>query len=264
MCKRRGSFSALRMTNNMNKDISQKVLDRIKDKKIEPKAKWQFLLKDSIIWVLFGLSIFIGALATAAAIFNIKFSDWDIYDRAPGGRFSFLLEVMPYFWLVILILLVVVAYYNFKHTKKGYKYNFVGIILLSLVASLVLGGASYGLGLGEKMEYRATRHLPFYKGLEDRRMQMWKKDPEGLLAGKIIKVYEERFDLEDLKNKLWEVETENTEIMPMVILQEGEMIRMIGKRQDGQIFVAERIMPWERPGMPGKNERKNRQMRINY
>ena len=87
----------------MKKDLSQKVLEEIKDKKIEPKAKWQFLLKDSFVWILFGLSIFVGALATAAAIFNIKFSDWDIYDRAPGGRFSFVMEVLPYFWVIILL-----------------------------------------------------------------------------------------------------------------------------------------------------------------
>ena len=50
----------------------------------------------------------------------------------------------------------------------------------------------------------------------------------------------------------------------MVILQEGEKIRIVGQKQDGQIFVAERIMPWERPGMPkNKFERKNHEMRIN-
>lgn len=248
----------------MVSNISKQVLDKIKDKKIEPKAKWQFLLKDSIVWVLFGLSIFVGALATAAAIFNIKFSDWDVYDRAPGGRSGFLLEVLPYFWVIILIMLVVTAYYNFKHTKKGYKYNIVSIILLSLVASLVLGGASYSLGLGEKMEYRATRHLPFYKGLDQRKMDMWQRAPEGLLAGKIMKIYEHKMDLEDLKNKLWEVETGNAEIMPMVILKEGEMIKMIGRTQSGKIFIAERIMPWQRPGMPKDMfERKKQEMRIN-
>ena len=248
----------------MDKDISQKVLEEIKDRKIEPKAKWQFLLKDSLVWVLFGLSIFIGALATAAAIFNIKFSDWDIYDRVPGGRFGFFMEVLPYFWVIILLALVGAAYYNFKHTKKGYKYNIVSIILLSLVTSLVLGGVSYSLGLGEKMEYRATEHLPFYKGLEGRRMHMWEKDSDKLLAGEIVKVYEKKFDLKDLKSKLWEVETEEAEVMHMVILREGEKIRMVGERQDGQIFVAERIMPWERPDMPkNKFERKNHEMRIN-
>ena len=246
------------------KDITQKVLDKIKVKKIEPKPRWQFLLKDSLVWVLFILSILIGALATSAAIFNVKFSDWDVYDRVPGGRFSFLVNILPYFWLVILVGLVVVAYYNFKHTKKGYKYSVVGIILLSLVASIILGGASYVLGVGEKMERRAVQHLPFYKGLEDRRVQMWQKHPDKMLAGKIIKVYESELDLEGLKKEFWKVNTENAKIMPMVVLQEGEMIRVIGQRQDGQIFVAEGIMLWGGRGIqPNKIERKIPGMRIN-
>jgi len=248
----------------MKDNIIQKVLGEIKTKKIEPKAKWQFLLKDSFVWVLFVLSILIGALATSAAIFNIKFSDWDVYGRMPIARSSFLISVLPYFWLIILVGLIFVSYYNLKHTKKGYKYSVVGIILLSLLASLILGSVSYSLGMGEKMERRATQHLPFYKGLEGRRMQMWQKHPDKMLAGKILKIYEGKLDLEDLKKEMWEVNTESAKIMSMVIFEEGEMIRVVGQKQDGQIFVAEGIMPWHRPGVCNNGcERKKPGVRIN-
>lgn len=249
----------------MKDNITQKVLNKIKNKRIEPKAKWYFLLKDSFVWILFALSILIGALSTSAVIFNIKFSDWDVCGKVPGGRSCFFISVLPYFWILILVGLIFVSYYNLKHTKKGYKYSVVGIILLSLIASLVLGGVSYSLGMGEKMERRATQHLPFYKGLEGRRMQMWQKHPDNMLAGKIIKVYEKELDLEGLKQEIWKVTTENAKITPMVILEKGEMIRVIGQKREDRIFVAKYIMPWSKPGIcKGEEcERKFKEMRIN-
>ena len=101
----------------MSEKITKKVLEKIKKEEIKPEAKWKFLLKDYFVWALFALSIIVGALAVSVIIFGIKISDWGMYDKLAGGPVKFLIMTLSYFWLLIFVAFISVAYYNLKHTK---------------------------------------------------------------------------------------------------------------------------------------------------
>jgi len=261
----------------METDLSQKVLEEIREEKIRPKPRWQFLLKDGLVWLIFSSSIIIGALATAVIIFNIQFSDWEVYEKAYPGPVEFWLDVIPFLWLIVFTIFVFVSLYYFKHTKNGYKYGMIGIVLLSLVSSLILGGLAYGMGLGEKIEFALTNSVPYYPGVMQRRVKMWIKPNEGLLAGKILKIDGKNFKLIDLQDKEWQVLGEKAKLPPVFIIQEDDVVRMIGRVVDENIFEAERIMkekmfdhmmgpdkPKFKMMIPPPNfERKMQEMRIN-
>lgn len=232
----------------MDNNIAQKVLREIKDKKIEPKPIWQFWGKNILVWLFFILSVMAGAVAVAVIIFVILNSDWEACHEIAGGQTQFLLKILPLFWLLVLTLLVLVSLYNFRHTKKGYKYNIIGVVILSIGSSLILGGVSYILGIGEIVEYQTARHIPLYQGHAETRMKMWNQTDRGLLAGRILRVHEKELDLQDLQANNWQVKIDEAVISPVVVIREGNMIRVIGKNKEGNLFVAERIMPWQGPG----------------
>ena len=233
----------------MTKEITNKVFEKIKKEDIRPDARWKFLLKDYLVWGLFASSIIIGALAVATIIFGIRIGDWDVHRQLAGGPIKFLIMTLSYFWLLIFVAFISVAYYNFKHTKKGYKYNIFTIVGISLLATLLLGGFAYSVGLGEKLENSLVRRAPFYKGMEHRRESMWNQQERGVLAGKILEVRESDFDLEDIKKMKWQVFMDKAEVMPMVILEDGKMVGIFGKKMDDNTFEAHKIMPFKKKGL---------------
>ena len=141
-----------------NKKISQEVLNKIKDKNIKPKPKWKFLVREYLMWIFFGLAVFVGSLAVSIIIFILTHIGWS------GHMFKlgFLLNI-PYFWILILLIFLFLAYYNFKHTKNGYQYNPYMVVVLSVLISIVLGSVMYGLGQGEKMERMFYKGIPIYR-----------------------------------------------------------------------------------------------------
>ncbi len=239
----------------MTEEISKQVLEKIKQEEIKPCSKWKFALKNYFMWGLFTVALIVGSLAVSVIIFSIKISDWDMHRELVGGPVKFLIVTLSYFWLLIFAAFVVVAYYNFRQTKKGYKYNIYVVVGITLLVTVLLGGFSYAFGFGEKMENIMTRKAPFYKGVQHNRQMMWNQAEKGLLGGRIVEVGENMIDLEDAKRGRWHVTVSTTQIMPMVIIREGNMIRIVGQKTDHDCFEAKRIMPWKRQGGPGKQIR---------
>ena len=233
----------------MSEKITKKVLEKIKKEEIKPEAKWKFLLKNYFVWGLFAISIIVGALAVAVIIFGIKISDWDMYDRLAGGPVKFLIMTLSYFWLLIFVVFVSVAYYNLKHTKKGYKYNIFTIVAVSLLSTILLGGFAYTVGFGEKLENSLVQKAPFYNGMEHKREMMWNQHERGVLAGKILELREGELDLEDIEKIRWRVFTGSAEMMPTVVLEDGKMIGIFGKKIDDNTFEAHKIMPFKKNGL---------------
>jgi len=87
----------------MNKEnLKNKILEEIKEKDISPKPRWQFLLKDYCIWVLGGISIFIGGIAFSLIVFVLMNSDWESYRYLSNGFFEHLVKMAPYLWIMVL------------------------------------------------------------------------------------------------------------------------------------------------------------------
>lgn len=184
-------------------DLSQKIINIIKDKKIKPKSRWQFLLRDYFVWFLFTISVVIGALATSVVLFMIK-TQGHLLILPNLGLIRKLSVALPYFWLIILIIFMAVAYYNFKHTKTGYRYNTCLIVVLSIVFSLALGALIFIFGMAEKFEELTYNHLPIYHNLSDHRIRMLIRPHEGILAGWVVEgSVSEGFNLLDFSGEDW-------------------------------------------------------------
>lgn len=226
-------------------NFSQQLITKIKDAKIAPKPKWQFLLRNYLIWVFGLLALLIGAAAMAMIIFLLKFNDWEIYDHLSHSLPEFILLTLPYFWLVFLGLFIFIVYYNFKHTRTGYRYSIWLILLSAIIVSAILGVILFGLGVGEKIDNILGGHLPFYEQVLNRPVHNWFRPDRGRLAG-VVKSFVNQgpnFILIDHERIDWQVDAEAAQIYPGGQIIVGQPLRILGQVINDHQFKAERILP---------------------
>lgn len=241
----------------MNK-LCNKVLEKIKEEKIKPKPKWHFLLKDYFVWLVFSVSVIFGGLAFCVTLAVLLDSDWDIYRQLGQNFWGNVLLSLPYLWIVLMFLFLGFAFYNYKHTKKGYRCQTCLIFGSSVAASVILGlFLHFYLDFGGKIDKYFSQKIPLYENFGCycyRKKILWTQPEKGFLGGKIIQIKRENsFNLEDFQGVVWEIEkSEPMLIRRPVLLIENEEVKLIGEKKGERIFRAREARPWS------KNKKWNR------
>ncbi len=149
------------------------------------------------------------------------------------------------------------AYYNFIHTKRGYRFKFISILLISLIISVTLGTGLYFNGFSERLENVFSEKIPYYNKLVYSCEEQWMQPKRGLLAGTIIEIGlpENSFMLMDLNNSRWEIIASNVVWKGKITPATGLKIKLIGKVINDNNFAAMEIRPWQgkRRFMMGEN-----------
>jgi hypothetical protein len=164
----------------MNDQLSDKVIERIDAEQITPFPHWRFVLLHGIFWLLAILSIIVGSCAVACILF--LFADYRLHGLLPIPHdITELLLLIPYIWLVVLGLFLIVTDLSIKHTRKGYKYGLGRVVLISIILSFIFGFVLYTVGMGE-ITHKFFNGIPFYNSatyeadeiLEFRQMRLLK------------------------------------------------------------------------------------------
>jgi hypothetical protein len=223
------------------KNISQEILSKIKD--VKPRPRWQFLLKDYVVWFLASLALIISSLSFAVVLYMMIDNDWDVYSSISNSLLEFVFLTLPYFWLIFLGLFILIAYYYFRHTKKGYKLSLSKIFLFSLVINIFMGTFLYNIGLGKAIDNVVAQRVPFYKELINKRQHIWSRIDDGLLGGVVMSIDKENLVIQDMEGNVWNVKHLNTTTPAFIDLQVGDHIRMIGQKIDSQNFEMYKVLP---------------------
>jgi heme/copper-type cytochrome/quinol oxidase subunit 2 len=229
------------------KDFSEKIISEIKKHKIKPKPRWQFIVVNFFIWFLGVLALILGSFIFSVILYMFIDNDWDATQYIGGNFIKFVFIIIPYFWLVSLAGFSLAVFFIVRCTKKGYKYPFWKISLVSTILSIFLGSFFYGVGVGRAIDETLSQKTNFYKRIVNHRSEHWMNPENGFLGGRIKSINSEKsFFLIDFKDYEWKVFYENALIMPSCEISEGKKIRMFGKiiGKDGgmDIFEAEKIL----------------------
>lgn len=232
------------MLDQNNASFENKLLAKIKDSKMSPKPRWQFLLKDYMVCLSGILSLLIGSAAISVMIYLFKFNDWEIYEQNKKSFLEFFILTLPYFWLIFMALFVFIVSYNFKHTKKGYRYSSFILASASVLLSIILGSLFFVAGLGEKLDDILGRGMPFYDHVINPHVDFWSKPDDGRLSGMVIDKSEDgAFVLIDRAEESWAVNIEEANPYPEEMVAIGMPIRVIGAVTRDNEFKAEIILP---------------------
>ncbi|MCK5616558.1 hypothetical protein KAR91_82615, partial [Candidatus Pacearchaeota archaeon] len=155
-------------------NLSKSIIDKIKKEKVKPTPKWVFLLKYSVVWGLFVTSVIFGSIAMSIIFFQYRDATGDIYNQIGDGVVEFVLLALPYFWILLMVGFLALAYYHVRHTKAGHRYNVFAIIGLSVITSLILGSALYASGFSEKLE-NLFQEIPHYERLHVGKRILWQR-----------------------------------------------------------------------------------------
>jgi len=225
-------------------DISKNILKAIDEKHIKPIPKWQFILLHVGLFIMFGFAILLGSLATGIALFHISTTDWEIVPRIAGGLHSFI-YVLPYMWIVVLIFMIFLATLVYKHTNNGYKLKPALVVIVSIIASLVIGSVLFATKSSEGMEKALRENIRPYARYQESMEEIWQAPEMGILPGKIVEITNESLMLlDDFSGKQWKIDTEEVILPPFTPKpQVGDQIIVVGEQTGEDTFEAEGIRP---------------------
>jgi hypothetical protein len=228
------------------KKFDEQLLNSIKEKKMEPKPKWHFILKECLIWVAGILFLIVGAISFSLIIRMIRLSELGRFSRINYNPFEFIFLIIPIFWLALLIGFIVIIYYDFKMTKKGYRYPAIVIALTVFFASAGLGVIFSGVGVGEGVDDIISRNAPggLYNRVINPHVIFWSAPEEGRISGLVINIIDKnRFNILDIAKKEWTLIEEDPKDIAGNSVEIGRPIRAIGKKISDSQFIVDEILP---------------------
>lgn len=227
----------------LDEKFGEGLLQRIEEKKIKPLARWRFLLKDCVVWGMGSLSLVLGGLSMLLVFYMLSHNNPDSYEMSIGKVWDKFFLIVPTFWIACLAVFIFIIFYNIKHTKKGYRYSVMSVLLFTVLASALLGGIFYVFGLGDAVNVVLGKKAPFYDRLMNPRIDFWSKPKEGRLTGVIDSEMDDGYIVFDRGGKEWRVITTKARKKQCVNIGVGRSARFLGEMQGNDEFVALEILP---------------------
>jgi uncharacterized membrane protein len=234
-------------------EIAKKILEKVKKEGIEKIPRWHFVFKRIFIWGSLIVAVILGSFAVSMMMFQLINMDWDLLPRVmPGPGFGFF-RVLPYFWLLVSILLFIFVYFDFKKTRSGHRYGGGLIVGISLLIAIVLGAGIYYSKTSEFADDAFLRS-PIYMNMHPGRGMLWNDPENGIIDGVILEVtVNTAIVMEDVIKHVWNVDITEAKIgrgpKDWHILV-GDRVRAVGEVTGVGEFSAEEIRPLMFPGPP--------------
>lgn len=225
--------------------LKNQVLEKIRKESIKPTEKWKIDLANDVFWSGFIFLSLLSGLSLSALVYMLSQADWNFPSSAAIGRVEYVLSVLPYFWIVLLLVFLVLSHYNLRSTKKGYRYEFGKIAGVTFLIVIVSGTIIYVAKAHVAVDEVFFRKVPFYVKLANPKEAVWNRPEKGLLGGMIIISSPEALEIEDFSGRQWRVVSLDKAIVrPKVELMPNNEIKIIGKILEQNIFDAREIRPW--------------------
>lgn len=215
-------------------NISDKTLKLINKKHLKPIPKWEFIFKNWSLWTGLILCLFLLIIGFGLSIFGI-------IDNI----------IVPYLWLFVAIIFLVISYLLFEKTKGAYRFPKWQVIAAITIIGLIIGSAFFKIGLANRLDKELERNMPYYRHMVPMKLETWNNPSSGYLSGTITKIIDaNKFELTDFNGKIWNISGQNILVKGRLSITTGVEIKLIGSQVDDNNFSATEIRPWT--GM-GKN-----------
>ena len=238
----------------MLKDRSKTILEEIEKRKAVPIPKWHFALQRFGFWLLAVISVLTGSIAMATAIYvfidNDFIEDHEYIDLFLAERplVAEIVASIPYIWLGALALFTLVAYFGFRHTKKGYQYATTKVIAGALFASLLLSVGLNTIDVGKYIHLYLIENVHVYNKLVYANEHRWTHAEKGLLGGKVIQYQKDQkiLVIRDFKKKIWQIDISNAEVRTGTRIISGKYLKITVNLTGPQTFKALTIQGWSK------------------
>ena len=226
-----------------NKNISQIVLERIKEEGIKPISRNVFSMKRVFFWVAVAISFIVGAFVFSISLSALFNNDWYLY-----GKFglNFIWKTLPYFWIISFAVFILLGEFYYRKTLLGHRRGLLVIVGVYLISTTLFGSIFYVVGFSESLEEKLENNMTSYRRVVLNRYDIWSHPEIGLLSGTITKIGENEIEIVDIKGNIWTVETRELFVNGSLRIAESDRVKVIGKILSNNVFYAEDIRLWRR------------------
>lgn len=244
---------------NDHSTTAWRVLERIDKEVIIPTPRWQFSLSEGAIWVLWAGTVFFGAVALAVTAYVTMSATYALYEATHENFVTFLVESMPYVWLMLFLLLTYLAVFEIKKTKRGYRYNTFLILGSSLFGTLLGAIFFHSLGMGYLVDKTLGQQLSMYMSMEKMEQKMWQMPQAGRLIGQVELSNSRRkadivINFKDGAGVLWRLSDNELNERERTLLLSGALVRMLGTTTSEFSFHACGVFPLMQERAMGRSD----------
>lgn len=214
-----------------NQSLKESVFATIDSENVCPRSRWFFVCKDTLVWVFWGLSVLVGAFAVAISLFVITHSQYALYEATHETFFTFILEALPYVWIVLFLITAYLAVNNLRCTKRGYKYAVWQVLVSSVVVSLAGGAVLQLFGFGYALDKKLGEGMDMYMSQDKMEKKLWQAPDDGRLIGRQVlstMTPTSTVIFEDLKGVRWNLNVSELAPMDLNLLASEKMVRIVG------------------------------------
>lgn len=236
-------------TENTSYQLKHTLLQRIEEDQLQPHSRLFFTGRELMVWALWLLSVAVGALAVAISVFVVVHHQYALYEATHKNFFTFLVDILPFVWLLVFVGMAYCALYNLRHTRRGYRYSLTTVLASSIVLSFALGSALQYFGLGYAVDSLLGKQMNIYMSQEKVELSLWQQPAAGRLVGvqRHETVDADKYVIfEDMQGGRWRLNV--VELMPYdkTLLANKNPVRVLGKLTDGQakLFHACGVFAW--------------------
>jgi hypothetical protein len=211
--------------------VRETVLTRIEAEKVCPRGRFIFWCKDTAVWVLWGGSVVLGAIAIAVTLFAVTQTRFMLHEVTHDSFLGFVAVTVPYLWLVVFVAMTLLAVFNLRCTKRGYRYGVLQIMASSLILSLAGGAFLQIVGVGSLIDSRLGQGMPMYRSQEKVETALWQAPQEGRLLGRQITVATDATStvlFKDATGVEWNVYVAELSPYDIALLASMEPVRLVG------------------------------------
>lgn len=233
-------------------DLASKVLERIEEEQVAPRPAWQFTWKNRLYWFLFALLVIMASCSLSALLFSLANAGWEFASVTNDTFADFFWSVLPSVWIVAAIVVLFLAYENFRQTKHGYRLSFLTAAGFGVLGVFVAGLALYAAGFGQVVDEQFGGRLPFYESTFSRQQSMWTKPDRGLLAGEIVDVDSSNmsFRIKTFDGQVWELSSVDLSPHSRDLLMSKNIVRVVGiidsvDANGKPVFKPCFVFPWD-------------------
>lgn len=226
------------------KDLSQTIVNKLEKDAITPRSRSYFLVKNYAIWGLAVLSMIVGSLATALVAYNITSRDWDIYHYLHQSFLGFAVGTLPYAWIAMVLVCLLIAIREIEHSRHGYKYSPFKVVAGSVLVAVIFGIVLQLLGTGAAIDTYFGNHLADYQTVETQKERVWNQPQDGLFSGVVQSVNGKTAIVSSVSGEKWQVDFSSAIIRGRANITTGSEIKIIGTSTGANTVRASEIRPW--------------------
>ncbi len=226
--------------------LQKTILDRIKTQGVKPMPKGYFKAREYILWISLSLVAIALSLGFGMIVFMLQGTDMELFEKLGLSFTEKILYTIPSFWIVATFIVAVLAFINFRNTRRGYRISTKQFGIIASIVAVSVGSMAYAFNVSEFVDKIASKTIPLYETVVPLNTNRWFDPAHGLLSGTVrSKDSDKEFTLRDEDLVLWYIDARDAKIPDNYTFSNGDRVRLIGKMEPNDRFIVTEIVDWK-------------------